>query len=578
MRKKIRIAIYSRKSKYSDKGDSIGNQIELAKEYISNIYPTDEYDVEIVIYEDEGFSGGNIDRPKFQKFLYEERKKPFDILISYRLDRISRNISDFSSLMDELNELHTSFISIKEQFDTTTPMGRAMMYIASVFAQLEREVIAERIRDNMLELAKTGRWLGGDTPLGFKSEKYELIPICEKTNVSNVIENKTKKACKLVEDEEEFAKVKLIFDKFRECKSLAGLEYYLLENKIYTRRGKEFRKFSLKGILTNPVYATNDKEVVEYFEKLGVKVFAEKDGREKFDGKYGLIGYNKTDSKKKERPVEDWIIAVGLHKGCIEGKDWVEVQKILERNKSRAYRAADNSVSQTIFTGILRCKRCNATMIHKNNTKTDKNGNKRYYYICSEKDRTRRLKCDCNNVVGNELDRNFIEILRNEFVPNSEVYKELKKMVLSKTNEKIEEIEALKKEYEKNEKNIKSLVDKIRYIDIDVIDIVNVELRNAKAKSQELLNKINNLEDKKIENKQLNTSESKGAKYILNIIDNCFDVFDELDLKSKRDILKLFVEKAYGDGDTVEVELLKTNIPEKQKKLFCNQVLKKNHG
>lgn len=121
-------------------------------------------------------------------------------------------------------------------------------------------------------------------------------------------------------------------------------------------------------------------------------------------------------------------------------------------------------------------------------------------------------------------------------------------------------------------------MDKIRYIDIDVIDIVNVELRNAKAKSQELLNKINNLEDKKIENKQLNTSESKGAKYILNIIDNCFDVFDELDLKSKRDILKLFVEKAYGDGDTVEVELLKTNIPEKQKKLFCNQVLKKNHG
>lgn len=76
-------------------------------------------------------------------------------------------------------------------------------------------------------------------------------------------------------------------------------------------------------------------------------------------------------------------------------------------------------------------------MIHKNNTKTDKNGNKRYYYICSEKDRTRRLKCDCNNVVGNELDRNFIEILRNEFVPNSEVYKELKKMVLSKTMKKL---------------------------------------------------------------------------------------------------------------------------------------------
>ena len=73
--------------------------------------------------------------------------------------------------MNHITNLGTSFVSIKEQFDTKTPMGRAMMYIASVFAQLEREVIAERIRDNMIELAKTGRWLGGKTPTGYKSER-----------------------------------------------------------------------------------------------------------------------------------------------------------------------------------------------------------------------------------------------------------------------------------------------------------------------------------------------------------------------------------------------------------------------
>ena len=574
MKKKIRIAIYSRKSKYSDKGDSIGNQVELAKEYIKNTYPSDEYDVEIIIYEDEGFSGGNIDRPRFQQFLEEERIRPFNVLISYRLDRISRNISDFSSLMDELNELNTSFISIKEQFDTTTPMGRAMMYIASVFAQLEREVIAERIRDNMLELAKTGRWLGGDTPLGFKSEKYELMPICEKSDNSNILERKSKKACKLVSDEEEFEKVKLIFNKFREIKSLSGLELYLYKNKIYTKRGKEFCKFSLKTILTNPVYATNDQWIKEYFESLGVRIYAEKDSRDKFDGKYGMIAYNKTDAKKKDRPVEDWVVAVGLHKGCISGKDWVEIQDLLERNKSKTYRSADNNVNETIFAGILKCKRCKSTMTHKNNTKTDKNGNRRYYYICREKERTRRIKCDSKNVAGNELDKNFIEILRNQFVPNSAVYKELKNIISVKSNEQVGEIETLKKEYEKNERNIKSLVDKIRYIDIDVIDVVNKELRNAKAKNKQLLNKIHILENKKIKSKQLNTSEGRGAKYILNIIDNCFDIFEQFDLKSKRDILKLFIENAYGDGDIVEVELLKTNIPEKQKELFCNQVLK----
>ena len=91
------------------------------------------------------------------------KKRQFKAIIVYRLDRISRNVSDFSGLIEELARLDISFISIKEQFDTSTPMGRAMMYIASVFSQLERETIAERIRDNMHELAKTGRWLGGTT-------------------------------------------------------------------------------------------------------------------------------------------------------------------------------------------------------------------------------------------------------------------------------------------------------------------------------------------------------------------------------------------------------------------------------
>ena len=91
------------------------------------------------------------------------KKRKFKAIIVYRLDRISRNISDFASLIEELARLDISFVSIKEQFDTSTPMGRAMMYVASVFSQLERETIAERIRDNMHELAKTGRWLGGTT-------------------------------------------------------------------------------------------------------------------------------------------------------------------------------------------------------------------------------------------------------------------------------------------------------------------------------------------------------------------------------------------------------------------------------
>ena len=166
----MKAAIYSRKSRFTGKGDSIENQIQLCIDYAKSIGVKD-----FLIYEDEGFSGSNIDRPQFKKMMQDAKDKKFSYLVCYRLDRISRNVSDFSTLIEKLNELSISFISIKEQFDTSTPMGRAMMFISSVFAQLERETIAERIKDNMYELARSGRWLGGNTPHGFNSEKITFL-------------------------------------------------------------------------------------------------------------------------------------------------------------------------------------------------------------------------------------------------------------------------------------------------------------------------------------------------------------------------------------------------------------------
>ena len=103
----------------------------------------------------------------FRKMIEDIKK--LDYVVCYRLDRLSRSVSDFSALVEMMNRNKTGFICIKEEFDTSKPMGKAMMYIASVFSQLERETIGERVRDNMLMLAKTGRWLGGNTPLGYSS-------------------------------------------------------------------------------------------------------------------------------------------------------------------------------------------------------------------------------------------------------------------------------------------------------------------------------------------------------------------------------------------------------------------------
>ena len=143
-----------RKSRYTGKGESIGNQIDLCREYIRTHYG-DAAAQQAVVFEDEGFSGGNLNRPDFKKMMTAAKARKIRAIVVYRLDRSS--ISDFSSLIEELGRLDIDFVSIRESFDTSSPMGRAMMYIASVFSQPEREIIAERIRDNMHELAKTGR-------------------------------------------------------------------------------------------------------------------------------------------------------------------------------------------------------------------------------------------------------------------------------------------------------------------------------------------------------------------------------------------------------------------------------------
>ena len=108
----MKIAIYSRKSKLTGKGDSIGNQIQMCKDYIENLNKNKE--IEYSIYEDEGFSGKNTNRPEFQKLLNGIKKEKFNILICYRLDRISRNVADFSSTLDELQSYGVDFVGIRE--------------------------------------------------------------------------------------------------------------------------------------------------------------------------------------------------------------------------------------------------------------------------------------------------------------------------------------------------------------------------------------------------------------------------------------------------------------------------------
>src|SRR5690554_4191600 len=248
----INVAIYSRKSRFTDTGESIQNQIELCREYAQQHFQVGEF----FIYQDHGYSGGNTLRPKYLELLEDLPKGKFQLLICYRLDRISRSILDFSKLVELLQRYDIQFVSLRESFDTSTPMGRAMMYIASVFAQLERETIAERIKDNMRQLARTGRWLGGRTPMGFESKPIEY----QNKDKGN------KKMYILTPIEKELNLVREIYDKYIELKSLTQLESWTLMNNIKTKTNKDFDINILKVILTNPVYAKADELLYKYFE------------------------------------------------------------------------------------------------------------------------------------------------------------------------------------------------------------------------------------------------------------------------------------------------------------------------
>lgn len=386
------IAVYSRKSRFTGKGESVGNQIEFCREYIRAHYGEAAVS-QAEIFEDEGFSGGNLNRPGFQAMMELVRKRKFRAVIVYRLDRISRCISDFSGLIDELGKLDTDFVSIREQFDTGTPMGRAMMYIASVFSQLERETIAERIRDNLHELAKTGRWLGGNVPTGYRSGQVE----------ETSQDGRKKRFCRLFLVPEEAETVKLVYRVFLSAGSLTKTESELMERGILTKNGKTFTRFSIKALLRNPVYAVADGETLAFFQKRGAVFCAD---ASRFDGGCGILAYCRTIQEKGRTavflPVESWIVAVGQHPGLICGKDWCRVQEMLEENREKSFRRPRKN--EALLTGLLFCS-CGSRMYPKLTGRHLQDGTAVYTYVCRRKETSRRALCCVRNVSGNQLDR-----------------------------------------------------------------------------------------------------------------------------------------------------------------------------
>lgn len=544
MKDEGQFVIYSRKSKFTGKGESIENQIEMCRQYIRMQFGNAAAE-NALVYEDEGFSGGSLERPKFKKMMADAADHSFRAIVVYRLDRISRNIGDFAKLIEQFNQMKIDFISIKEQFDTSSPMGRAMMYISSVFSQLERETIAERIRDNMHELSKTGRWLGGVTPTGYASESISHV----------TIDGKTRKACKLKPIPEEISIVKLIFEKFLETGSLTKTETHLLQNGFTTKNGKDFTRFAIKNILTNPVYLIADGSAYQYLTENKVDLFSDEND---FDGVHGIMAYNRTlqqsGKANQTKPMDEWIVSVGKHPGIIDGKAWAKVQRLLEQNKSKSYRKPRSNVA--LLSGLLICGNCGDFMRPKASQRLNTKGEPIYTYLCSMKERSRGHVCNMKNCNGNIMDADIIEQLKSLSEDGSDFIQQLehsKKVLVGNRESYDEQIAKAEADIAANEQEIRRLVAALgKASGTSAESYIVKQIDELHDKSKSLAQRLNEL-------KELTSDHALADiefQLLAQLLSSFKDTVDDMTVEQKRAAIRTFVKEIVWDGTQAHVVLL----------------------
>jgi len=231
--RKLRCAVYTRKS--SEEGlDMEFNSLDAQREACEAYVASQKAEGWLLVpdrYDDGGFSGGTLERPALQRLIADIEANRVDVVVVYKIDRLSRSLMDFAKLVEVFDRNSVTFVSVTQSFNTTTSMGRLTLNILLSFAQFEREVIGERIRDKFAASRKKGMWMGGFVPLG-----YDV------------------KDRKLVVNEGEAATVQMIFQRFLRVGSMTKLIVAFRSENIRTKGGKLVDKGYLYRILNNRVY------------------------------------------------------------------------------------------------------------------------------------------------------------------------------------------------------------------------------------------------------------------------------------------------------------------------------------
>lgn len=341
-------AIYARQS--VDKRDSLSiqGQIDLCKT---------ETGTEVQVYTDKGYSGKNTNRPDFQRLMADVEKGAIQKIVVYRLDRFSRSLADFSRLWETLQRHGVEFVSINEKFDTSTPMGRAMLNIIMVFAQLERETTAERVRDNYYQRAKLGSWPGGPAPYGFDLGRLpdaggKLSPGLIPNNHMETVEE--------------------IFSRYaQDGESLGSIAKALNAKGIAAPKRVAWDNVTLSRILHSPLYVMADEDVYLYYQGKGMRFG---NGLDAFDGCHaGMIVGKRDRTAGKYRDLAGQHFSLATHAGVISSDLWLRCQYKLDANRQLG---GNGRGKHTWLSGLLKCGKCGYSV------KVMKDRSK-YYLVCS---------------------------------------------------------------------------------------------------------------------------------------------------------------------------------------------------
>jgi site-specific DNA recombinase len=352
----VRCAVYTRKS--TEEGldqefNSLQAQREAAEAYIKSqrhlgwtLLPT--------LYDDGGFTGGNIERPALKRLLEDIEAQHVDCVIVYKVDRLSRSLLDFARLMDQFDQRSVSFVSVTQQFNTTSSLGRLTLNILLSFAQFEREIIGERTRDKMSAARRKGKWVGGIPVLG-----YDVHP----------------GGGRLIVNDTEAAQVREIFRMYTTSRSLATMVAELERRKWTTkswttkrgalRLGTVFQESTLLRMLTNAIYI-------------------------------GKVCHKST-------------LYPGEHAAIIEPGLWEEINTELcaaRRGRSRTMRTEQKA----LLKGLLFCGSCNQPMLP---TYTSK-GERRYcYYVCCAAHEKGWDECATKSIAAGLIEESVVTQLRS---------------------------------------------------------------------------------------------------------------------------------------------------------------------